>query len=245
MRLTTRPPTTHYARQPSLATGTGGNHYFPASDIPAQARALYVRNRVRLIPDVSYTPAPLVSLSGDLTGLDMSDLFLRSVSPVHIQYLKNMDVGASASVSIVIDGELWGLVACHSRLATYIPYDVRLACDALADNLARQVRGLDEAEHYRERIRLRSLEDAVVYRLGAQDRWNSSSALRDPSCVGCWRWTVSPPCRETPTSSDGLWPVTSRIQKKLNTFACIYGNYRVLNGHCWASLSRRFPRKKR
>ncbi len=144
------------------------NHHFPASDIPKQARALYVRNRVRVIPDVGYTPAALFSLSGDLTELDMSDLALRSVSPVHIQYLKNMDVGASASVSIVIDGALWGLVACHSRSVSYLPYDVRLACDALADNLARQVRALDEAEHYRERIRLRSLEDAVGSRLGAE-----------------------------------------------------------------------------
>jgi chemotaxis family two-component system sensor kinase Cph1 len=144
------------------------NHHFPASDIPKQARALYVRNHVRVIPDVGYVPAPLISLSGDLTALDMSDLALRSVSPVHIQYLKNMDVGASASVSIVVNGALWGLIACHSQAVRYLPYDVRLACDALADNLARQVRALDEAEHYRERIRLRSLEDAVGSRLGAE-----------------------------------------------------------------------------
>ena len=144
------------------------NHHFPASDIPRQARALYVRNRVRVIPDVGYTPAPLISVSNDLTALDMSDLALRSVSPVHIQYLKNMGVGASASVSIVRDGVLWGLIACHSQSPKYLPYDIRLACDALAGSLSRQIRAIDEAAHYRERINLHALEDAVADRLGAE-----------------------------------------------------------------------------
>jgi chemotaxis family two-component system sensor kinase Cph1 len=153
-------------RDPALASFL--NHHFPASDIPAQARALYVRNRVRVIPDVGYKAAPIVSASSDLAALDMSDLALRSVSPIHIQYLKNMDVAASASVSIVMDGVLWGLIACHSRSPSFLPFDVRLACDALADSLSRQIRALDEAGHYRERIRLRSLEDVVASRLGAE-----------------------------------------------------------------------------
>jgi two-component system, chemotaxis family, sensor kinase Cph1 len=89
------------------------HHHFPASDIPRQARALYVRNRVRVIADVPYTPSPIVSASSDLTSIDLSDSTLRSVSPVHIQYLKNMGVAASASMSIVMDGVLWGLIACH------------------------------------------------------------------------------------------------------------------------------------
>ena len=90
------------------------NHHFPASDIPRQARALYVRNRTRAIPDIGYTPAPLRPASAGLAQLDMSDVDLRSVSPIHLQYLKNMGVAASASISIVKDGVLWGLVACHS-----------------------------------------------------------------------------------------------------------------------------------
>ena len=153
-------------RDPAL--GSFLNHHFPAADIPKQARALYVRNRVRVIPDVSYEPATLRSGSTELSTLDMSDLALRSVSPIHIQYLKNMGVGASASVSIVRDGVLWGLIACHNETPKTLPYDVRLACQALAGSLSRQIRAKDEAEHYRERIRLRSLEDAVVSRLGAE-----------------------------------------------------------------------------
>ncbi|WP_309091579.1 histidine kinase dimerization/phosphoacceptor domain -containing protein [Phenylobacterium sp.] len=140
------------------------NHRFPGSDIPAQARALYVRNLVRTIPDVSYEPAPLQPAWTEAEPLDMSDCVLRSVSPVHMQYLRNMGVGASASVSIVKDGVLWGLIACHHRTQKAMPYDIRAGARALAGGLARQVRAKEEAEVYRERMRLRGLEDEATSR---------------------------------------------------------------------------------
>ena len=142
------------------------NHHFPASDIPAQARALYVRNPIRVIPDVAYVPAP-VRPGADWSSLDMSDIALRSVSPVHIQYLKNMEVGASASISIIKDGALWGLIACHHRTPRQLSYETRLACTTLAGDLSRQIRAKDDAEMYRQRIRLRSQEDAIVGHLGS------------------------------------------------------------------------------
>lgn len=85
---------------------------FPASDIPAQARALYLRNRSRVIADVLDEGVPIVAAQGDAT-LDLSQSVLRSVSPVHLEYLRNMGTAASMSVSLVIDGRLWGLIACH------------------------------------------------------------------------------------------------------------------------------------
>jgi light-regulated signal transduction histidine kinase (bacteriophytochrome) len=138
------------------------HHHFPSSDIPRQARALYVRNLVRVIPDVSYVPAPLRPTWSEPGPLDMSDCALRSVSPIHMQYLRNMGVGASASISIVKDGLLWGLVACHHSGPRPLTYDVRAACRALAGGLARQVKAKEEAEGYRERIRLRGFEDEIL-----------------------------------------------------------------------------------
>ncbi len=140
------------------------NHHFPGSDIPAQARALYVRNLVRAIPDVAYTPAPLVPAWTLDEPLDMSDCALRSVAAVHMQYLRNMGVGASASISVVKDGLLWGLIACHHATPKLMPYDIRAAARTLAGGLARQVRAKEEAEAYRERLRLRGLEDEVASR---------------------------------------------------------------------------------
>ncbi|WP_233280607.1 histidine kinase dimerization/phosphoacceptor domain -containing protein [Devosia rhizoryzae] len=145
------------------------HHHFPASDIPRQARALYVRNRVRVIADVYYEPAPIISASSDLKSIDLSDSTLRSVSPVHIQYLKNMGVAASASMSIVKDGVLWGLIACHHHAPRPLSLNTRLACQTMATSLARLVKVREENELYRERVRLRSHEDAVLTRLGADE----------------------------------------------------------------------------
>lgn len=138
------------------------NHHFPATDIPRQARALYVRNLVRVIPDVNYAPSPLRPPEEPGAALDLSDSALRSVSPIHLQYLRNMGVGASASFSVVIDGVLWGLIACHNETPLNLGFETRSAGRALARALSRQIKAKDEAENYRERLRLRSFEDDVV-----------------------------------------------------------------------------------
>jgi light-regulated signal transduction histidine kinase (bacteriophytochrome) len=151
------------------------NHRFPASDIPKQARALYVRNLVRVIPDAAYVPAPLLPPMEPL--LDMSDCALRSVSPVHLQYLRNMGVTASASVSVVKDGRLWGLIACHHETPRLLPYDIRAACRALAGGLARQIKAKEDAETYHERLRLRSLGDDMIHALARAD--NADLALEE------------------------------------------------------------------
>ncbi len=138
------------------------NHHFPASDIPRQARALYVRNLIRVIPDARYVPAPLMPAWEEAEPLDMSDCHLRSVSPVHLRYLANMGVVASASVSIVKDGALWGLVACHNATPRPVGADIRAGCRALAGALARQIKAREETDAYRERVRLRTFEDGIV-----------------------------------------------------------------------------------
>ena len=108
--------------------------HYPASDIPAQARALYASNLVRYIADVGYEPVPVLPwLSNEhLEPLDMSHAMLRSVSPMHIQYLRNMGVASSLSLSLLIDGRLWGLIACHHRQPTTLSMRLRRACHALS-----------------------------------------------------------------------------------------------------------------
>ena len=139
------------------------HHHFPATDIPAQARALYVRNRTRAIPDIDYTPAPI--RPEGFADLDLGDAALRSVSPIHIQYLRNMGVKASASISIVKDGLLWGLIACHHHSPRMLPPDMRTTAATLAGGLARQIRAKEEAETYRERLRLHADETLLTARL--------------------------------------------------------------------------------
>jgi light-regulated signal transduction histidine kinase (bacteriophytochrome) len=148
-------------RDPSLSTFM--HHHFPASDIPRQARTLYIRNRTRSIPDAAYQPQPIRPAS--FAGVDLSDVAVRSVSPIHIQYLYNMGVVASASISIVKDGLLWGLIACHHCTPRSLTADIRAAAATLASGFSRQVRAKEEAETYRERLRLRAAEDNVVPKL--------------------------------------------------------------------------------
>lgn len=113
-----------------------GLHY-PASDIPAQARRLYTVNWTRLIADLDYTPVPLEPVLDPETErpLDQSHGVLRSVSPIHVEYLQNMGVTASMSVSLIVDGELWGLVACHHYSGAHRPsLDARSAAEFLGQS---------------------------------------------------------------------------------------------------------------
>jgi len=110
---------------------------YPAGDIPAQARRLYVLNPIRHIADVEDAPVaiePAAPTNG--RPLDLTHSILRSVSPIHIEYLKNMGVAASMSVSIVVDGKLWGLIACHHMEPLSVPNAVRLSCTVLAQVLS-------------------------------------------------------------------------------------------------------------
>ncbi len=100
-----------------------GLHY-PASDIPKQARELYKLNLTRIITDVKATDSPIATFNNDVP-LDLTYSTLRAVSPVHIQYLKNMGVVSSFSISLIAKGELWGLIACHNYSPRFIDYRAR------------------------------------------------------------------------------------------------------------------------
>ncbi len=115
-----------------------GLHY-PATDIPAQARALYEKNWIRLISDVNYVPSPLVPTANPVTGepLDLTHATLRSVSPIHIEYLQNMGVTASMSIALLKDGALWGLIACHHYSGPHAPpHGARAAAEFLGSVLS-------------------------------------------------------------------------------------------------------------
>jgi len=110
--------------------------HYPASDIPAQARELFLRNLVRNIADVGAVPVPLATSNFAVDEpLDMTHAMLRSSSPIHIRYLKNMGVAASLTLSILVDGRLWGLVACHHRTPRPVSMCLHQVCHALAINL--------------------------------------------------------------------------------------------------------------
>lgn len=111
---------------------------FPASDIPAQARELYLRNRLRMIPDADYAAVPILPACGPVSRepLDLRQAALRSVSPLHLAYMRNMGTGASMSASLIVEGRLWGLMSFHSRAPHFVDLPVRSAMEFLAQMLS-------------------------------------------------------------------------------------------------------------
>jgi light-regulated signal transduction histidine kinase (bacteriophytochrome) len=140
---------------------------FPESDIPAQARDLYRQNRVRLIADSHYTPVPLVRVPAlaDAAPIDLGPAMLRSVSPVHLQYMRNMGTGASMSVSVLSEGELWGLISCHNQVARRVPYHVRTACEFIGQILSLQIAVKQRAVLVEERIARRAIQVRLLGRM--------------------------------------------------------------------------------
>lgn len=141
---------------------------FPASDIPAQARELYRVNRLRIIPDCDYQPVPLEPVLCPVDGkaLDMSCAALRSVSPVHLEYMRNMGTRASMSISIIIDGALWGLISCHNKQPRRVNAQLRNACDLIGKVVSLQIGALERAAYATRRIELKAVEARLLGKLG-------------------------------------------------------------------------------
>jgi chemotaxis family two-component system sensor kinase Cph1 len=139
------------ASSPSMEVFQG--LFFPASDIPEQARELYRTNWLRIIPDADYQPVPLVPKLRPDTGqpLDLSFASLRSVSPIHCQYMKNMGVLSSMSISLLKDDKLWGLISCGHRQPLHVPHELRSACQTIGQVLSLQISAMEALEVSRQR----------------------------------------------------------------------------------------------
>jgi len=139
---------------------------FPASDIPSQARTLYMSNKLRVLADVEASMDVLVppTLPGGAL-LDQSHGMLRGLSPVHLSYLRNMGVRATLTLSIVCDGKLWGLIACHHHRPRTPPYQIREGMRQLAELLAEIANMRIEALSHLESVRHRLTLDRLLSQL--------------------------------------------------------------------------------
>jgi two-component system, chemotaxis family, sensor kinase Cph1 len=151
------------AKEPTLEPYLG--LHYPASDIPAQARELYRRNWLRLIFDASAKPARVVpTLRVDTGGpLDLSFSVLRSVSPIHLQYMANMGVRASMSVSLVVRQRLWGLISCLNHTSPWrVSQETRMACEFLGRLTSLQIAALEDRDQLARRASRRATEDELT-----------------------------------------------------------------------------------
>lgn len=146
-------------------------HHFPASDIPPQARAIFLENWLRMIPDATYTPIalfPPAQTDADVP-VDLGRAFLRSVSPVHLEYLKNMGVGATLTISLKDEDQLWGIIACHDRGPRYIEPENRLACQVIGQLVSSQIRVKEEREELEYKQRLQQVHARLLDFMNGED----------------------------------------------------------------------------
>ncbi len=216
------------AKAPHLDTFMG--RHFPASDIPHQARQLYLRNTIRVIPDASGAFVeidPVIDASGN--PLDLSFANLRSVSPIHCEYLRNMGVAASMSVSVIVAGRLWGLIACHHYSPRSLPMPLRIAAELFGDFFSLHLQAmlrkqsLDTATHARRALDsvLRNVAHHTDLARFMRESIRDFGELMPCDGVGLWvngRW-----------SADGAVPPDDAIlplARFVNT---------VANGQVWAT----------
>ncbi len=185
---------------------------YPASDIPAQARALYRRQWLRLIPDVDYTPVPLLARSEAEAEADLSLATLRSVSPVHLEYLRNMDSHATLTVSLMVGDALWGLIACHHASPRRISSSTCAATELFGQIFSLQIEAKEQARELMLADELRKAHDRLIGAMSAEiSVFDDPARFRDAvvdmiPCDGFGTWSekgfvgvgVTPPAEAIP-----------------------------------------------
>lgn len=157
---------------------------YPHTDIPAQARELYMRNLLRLISDIDYTPVPIFKLDDQTSDiLDLGMASLRSVSPMHVMYLNNMGVSATLTISLIHDQKLWGLIACHHYSPRVIPLYTRLAAQLQGNFLTSQIRVREVEEVHKLSLGIQHSLEVLLARIVLVTYNNYELLLEDDSLL--------------------------------------------------------------
>ncbi len=159
--------------------------HYPAADIPEQARALYLKSWLRLVTQVSYIPAPLIPALNPRTDvpLDMSHAILRDVSPVHREYLRNMGVDASMSISIIHRGALWGLIACHHYRPRTLPRHLRAVCELFGSMFSLQLEARERVIQFEARLASRMVLQNLMLNLAGADDYAQGLTQESPNLL--------------------------------------------------------------
>ncbi|WP_426611722.1 HWE histidine kinase domain-containing protein [Bradyrhizobium sp. McL0616] len=185
--------------------------FFPASDIPVQARRLYLLNWIRMIADAGYTPVPILPLSqAEVSPIDMSHAHLRSVSPIHCEYLSNIGVAGSLSISIVVDEQLWGLIACHHDQPRIIPLPQRLGAELFGQYFSLQVAGAERRAEFIAASAAREKLDSIIALLAPDEPVNEIMASRLADFASLI------PCNGAGLWIDGKWSHTGVVPPAAN-----------------------------
>ncbi|WP_117191119.1 HWE histidine kinase domain-containing protein [Rhizobium terrae] len=215
--------------------------YFPAGDIPKQARELYIKNTIRVISDSRNLRVPImpeIDEAGE--ALDLSFAHLRSVSPIHCEYLRNMGVAASMSISVVVDGELWGLIACHHYSPKVLAMPQRVAAETFGEFFSLHLNALKQRQLMETASRARRSLDRFLQ--AASHHADIGGLLR--ASLGDFGPVL--PCDGVALWLDGIWTGEGTVppQHLAGELAELIGE--AAGGRIWStfSLSRDLPRSR-
>lgn len=201
-----------------------GLHY-PHTDIPAQARELYIKNQLRIIADINYTPVPLYTIDdGQNRNLDLSYASLRSVSPIHIQYLQNMGVGATLTISLIHQKKLWGLVACHHYSPKYLSQEIRLAARLQGNFITSQIDVRQLNEEYEESKKLNNAAKRLISQKFETNRESFSRIIADPDLLALCNASGVSLLIDNHIYKSGITPQDEDIRQLASYLAVYTGN---------------------
>ncbi|MFB2769959.1 ATP-binding protein [Pelatocladus sp. BLCC-F211] len=161
-----------------------GLHY-PESDIPRPARKLFASNWIRIIPDTHAEPVAIFPPINPISQRrpDFTNSILRSPYSCHIEYLHNMGVGASLTISLIKEGLLWGLIACHHQTPKYVSYEMRKACEFLGRVIFSELADREETEDYDYRMRLTYIQSSLVEYMSQEENFIDGLVKHQPNIL--------------------------------------------------------------
>lgn len=186
---------------------------FPASDIPRQARDLYTRSPTRIVVDRDARPVPLASSGADNRPVDLTFATMRSLSPVHIEYQRNLGVNGSMSMAIVIEGRLWGLLIGHHRKAHYVAPETRDAVSVIVDALALMIRDMDREAVARAQDSSLAVEIALLEKIAGADDFAPALTSGSPKLIDLFGATGAATVSGTRVTLVGETPPAAIVQE--------------------------------
>ncbi|MBU7584774.1 MAG: GAF domain-containing protein [Nostoc sp. TH1S01] len=161
-----------------------GLHY-PESDIPKPARKLFTSNSIRIIPDTQAEPVQLIPAINPVSQrfVDLTNSILRNPAACHIEYLHNMGVGASLTISLIKDQQLWGLIACHHQTPKFVSYELRKACEFLGRVIFSEISAREETEDYDYRMNLTHIQSLLVEYMSQEENFIDGLVKHQPNLL--------------------------------------------------------------
>jgi chemotaxis family two-component system sensor kinase Cph1 len=214
-----------------------GLHY-PASDIPQQARAMYLKNWLRFIPDIDYAPTPLLPARNPTSGRppDMTYSVLRSVSPIHIQYLRNMGVAATMTISVIQNGRLWGMIMCHHDAPRLVSYELRELCLFIGKTFSALLSSKEQLELHAYQLRIQQAQVRLFEQVSHQANFVDGLHLGSPTVLDVFDCGGAAICFEGELITLGNTPTPPQIQE-LVTWLSQHARQDLFHTNSYAELN--------